>query len=223
MTHAEAGKLGAIAGKNIHNWLRKQERIVAYYKNPLRCKYCNSVLPYERATKSYHKFCNSSCACKYNNALRASKRKLVCYTVGNLPKDYNKKEIKPISKCLFCESELRHGKKYCSIQCEGHYRKQNTDQKIESGEVVYHRHLRRYLLEKHKICMNPSCCWDWSKNCNVPLELHHLDGNSNNNNVLSNVILLCPNCHALTDTYKAKNAGKGRAWRRKRYHDGKSY
>lgn len=38
----------------------------------------------------------------------------------------------------------------------------------------------------------------------IPLELHHIDGNNQNNN-LSNLTLLCPNCHALTDNYRGKN------------------
>jgi hypothetical protein len=38
----------------------------------------------------------------------------------------------------------------------------------------------------------------------IPLELDHVDGNNENNN-LSNLRLLCPNCHALTSTYRGKN------------------
>lgn len=41
----------------------------------------------------------------------------------------------------------------------------------------------------------------------IPLELHHIDGNRNNN-VLENYQLLCPNCHALTDSYRGKNSSK---------------
>ena len=37
----------------------------------------------------------------------------------------------------------------------------------------------------------------------TPLELHHLDGD-NCNNLLSNLELRCPNCHALTDNYRGK-------------------
>ena len=37
----------------------------------------------------------------------------------------------------------------------------------------------------------------------IPLELHHKDGDHNNNN-LDNLQLLCPNCHTLTDTYRRK-------------------
>lgn len=38
----------------------------------------------------------------------------------------------------------------------------------------------------------------------IPLELHHKDGNKENNS-LKNLEVLCPNCHVFTDTYKIKN------------------
>jgi len=38
----------------------------------------------------------------------------------------------------------------------------------------------------------------------IPLELHHIDGNRNNHK-LENLKILCPNCHAQTETYRAKN------------------
>lgn len=41
----------------------------------------------------------------------------------------------------------------------------------------------------------------------IPLELHHINGN-NRDNRLENLMLLCPNCHALTDSYRGKNRQK---------------
>lgn len=38
----------------------------------------------------------------------------------------------------------------------------------------------------------------------MPLELHHVDGNRSNN-APANLVLLCPNCHALTATYRGRN------------------
>jgi len=63
---------------------------------------------------------------------------------------------------------------------------------------------RRLLQDKF---FEPKCY-----NCNkelwldqpIPLELHHIDGDNTNNN-LSNLTILCPNCHALTDNYRGKN------------------
>ena len=41
-----------------------------------------------------------------------------------------------------------------------------------------------------------------------------MDGNYLNN-LESNLILLCPNCHSLTQTYKGANRNNGRAQRKK--------
>ena len=38
----------------------------------------------------------------------------------------------------------------------------------------------------------------------IPLQLHHKDGN-HDNNLFENLELLCPNCHSLTDTFAGKN------------------
>lgn len=42
----------------------------------------------------------------------------------------------------------------------------------------------------------------------MPLEVHHIDGDSLNNE-MDNLKLLCPNCHALTDNYRGKNINTG--------------
>lgn len=42
----------------------------------------------------------------------------------------------------------------------------------------------------------------------IPLELHHIDGRELNS-TLENLILLCPNCHALTDNYRGRNINSG--------------
>lgn len=41
----------------------------------------------------------------------------------------------------------------------------------------------------------------------IPLELDHIDG-VHSNNLLTNLRLMCPNCHAFTPTYRGKNIGK---------------
>lgn len=65
--------------------------------------------------------------------------------------------------------------------------------------------LRNRLLDEHIFEYKCSCCGltTWLNNP-IPLELHHKDGNKDNN-TLENLELRCPNCHYFTDTYKTKN------------------
>jgi Zn finger protein HypA/HybF involved in hydrogenase expression len=41
----------------------------------------------------------------------------------------------------------------------------------------------------------------------IPLELEHINGDHYDYH-LENLTILCPNCHAQTDTYRAKNIGR---------------
>lgn len=43
----------------------------------------------------------------------------------------------------------------------------------------------------------------------ITLELHHLDGDKLNNE-MSNLVLLCPNCHSYTDNWRGKNINSGK-------------
>ncbi len=71
-------------------------------------------------------------------------------------------------------------------------------------KITSHK-LRIRLLEEGYFDYKCYCCGlsEWL-NKPIPLELHHKDGNKDNNN-LSNLELRCPNCHYFTETYKTKN------------------
>ena len=51
---------------------------------------------------------------------------------------------------------------------------------------------------------------------NVPLQIHHIDGDCTNNKE-ENLQLLCPNCHTLTENYGSLNKNATRIDKRKRY------
>ena len=84
------------------------------------------------------------------------------------------------------------------------------------GEYSISNYIRDYLLKKS----NNKCeiCGWGKKNIytnTIPLEIHHIDGDYTNNNE-NNLQVLCPNCHALTETHKSHNK-KGRKGRNKYY------
>lgn len=78
----------------------------------------------------------------------------------------------------------------------------------ESGRKYNTYKLRnRLIIEGYKeakceICNNT----DWN-NLPIALEVHHINGTSNDNR-LENLQILCPNCHAQTDNYRGKNIKK---------------
>jgi hypothetical protein len=82
---------------------------------------------------------------------------------------------------------------------------------------VVSRHIRRYLKEKRAECCE-LCGWAERnpRTGRIPVHLDHIDGNARNNSA-ENVRYLCPNHHALTETYGNSNKGNGRAGRRARY------
>jgi 5-methylcytosine-specific restriction endonuclease McrA len=121
-------------------------------------------------------------------------------------------------KCLFCGNVLNKRQfKYCSSSCYGKHQTEQIFKRIESGDTsLYVDNYRKYLIEKYgNKCMK--CGWHEINPTTglVPIQLEHKDGNSDNNN-LSNLEILCPNCHSLTPTYGALNKGYGRAKRREK-------
>jgi len=180
---------------------KREYKLKEYYDNPNICLCCGKIIKVKEADNisdvKRKRFCNSSCSAKYNNKLRKPK-----------PKKY----------CLSCNEELteRHSI-YCDNKCHGDYNYKEYIKRWKNGEESGLRgtyqtssYLKRYFVDKH----NGECCkcgWHETNMTtgNVPLELHHIDGNYLNNKEV-NLELLCPNCHSLTSTYKNSNTGKGR-------------
>lgn len=84
--------------------------------------------------------------------------------------------------------------------------KYTLDQVLKKDSPVAQKVLRGYI-ERHNVipykCEVCGCDGKWQGG-EIKLELDHKDGD-NKNNEISNLHYLCPNCHALTDTYRGRN------------------
>jgi len=186
-----------------------------YCKNPKLCLNCSTAIPYKKKTEN--KFCNKSCSASFNN--KGVRRH------GN-PKIILSKEGKIIPKplCKKCGKECSQNKStFCSAKCHKKYEYlQRVSMWIEGTYKTKSRNFfRKYLIETQGY--ECSCCSisEWNGK-SIVLEIDHIDGNSENNRP-NNLRFICPNCHSQTDTYKGKNVGKGRHYRRERYAAGQSY
>jgi len=144
---------------------------------------------------------------KSNNSLSRSKLskelKLSYKTLIILQKEYNCE-----NKCTVENRKIlaKEGAKKRQINC---WPILNGEKTIKTSYYSSIRGvIKRFLFSnniKDKKC-EVCCLYEWNGKP-ISLELEHIDGN-NNNNILSNLKILCPNCHAQTDTYKGKNKKK---------------
>ena len=162
------------------------------------------------------KFCSSSCSATHNNKLKPKKEKVINEKKRKI---YSLKKKEP---CIYCNNITTN--KFCNSSCQANYNKKVIFDKIEKGDVsLPSRQYKNYLIHKHgEKCMECGWCEINLLSGKVPIELEHIDGNSENNS-LNNLKLLCPNHHSLTPTYKALNKGNGRHARMVRYNSGKSF
>lgn len=162
------------------------------------CVECNKPIPIR------NKFCNSSCAAKYNNRYRSLESR--AKQKESIRKKYNTQT----TNCIQCNSVFTMNSRtrnlFCSAKCHKTHRRQNYIDKILNFEPVGHSTLKKYLIEiKGYKCSE--CGIDKWNDKAISLEMDHKDGDPSNH-ILPNVRLLCPNCHSQTSTYKNKGKGK---------------
>jgi len=129
------------------------------------------------------------------------KKQYKCYNCEKLFERYECHVRNPSR--VFCSTECSN--KYMSVTNSSHrpYDKKlvlSKDSKVSSGTLKRHiidNNIIEYICHK---CGNRGR-WGGEE---LILELHHLDGIRNNNEV-DNLEFLCPNCHAQTETHRGKN------------------
>ena len=116
----------------------------------------------------------------------------------------NPKTINPLLERLGIQYDgNQSGKGY-----EKNREKMTLKEYLEQSKDIQSNKVRIKLLDEGLKEHKCECCGltTWL-NQPIPLELHHKDGDRYNN-VLENFELLCPNCHAFTDSYRGKNVNK---------------
>lgn len=173
-------KILAEHGINWQEWIKERKEA-----NVKFCAKCGKKLE-----RGQTKFCSSSCSAKYNNKLR--KKHLFCNKCG--------KELSGTQK------------KFCSPKCQKDYEYEHFIEKWKknetngiSGAYGISSHIKRYMLEKTNCsCEICGCNWVNPKSGKPIVEIHHIDGDYTNNRE-ENLQVLCPNHHAMTDTFKNNN------------------
>ena len=125
--------------------------------------------------------------------------------------------------------------KYCSNKCQGEYQNKQKVQDLIDGKYVG-KHIqftdnrspsiakrfkggpnwaKQWLLEWNDYqCQECGIGIEWNGQY-LTLQVEHIDGKSKNNDI-ENLCLLCPNCHAQTETWGNKR-GPGASDRTERY------
>ena len=185
----EAAKYKLQAARN----RKKQEAMDKYYEKPKLCKNCNNAIAYEKRNNNDY-FCSRTCSALYNSL--SKKPKLDCKNCG---KFLNK-----------------NAKQFCSKSCQQKFLSQYLTQMWLDGNSPSRKdgtvpvYIKRYLIkESQNKCQ--VCGWGGINPVSRKsvLQVHHIDGNSDNN-LKQNLQILCPNCHSMTPTYGSLNIGRGR-------------
>lgn len=177
----------------------------------MKCEKCNDE---HDGSYGSGRFCGSKCSHSFSTMEKRdeiNKKVSEKLTVtGKYKRHYE------ITECINCNKPINNRGKFCSVSCaqELEYKEyiKRWKEGLETGmcgKRGVSNYLRKYMFNKHE---NKCSCCGWNKihpkTNNVPLQIHHKDGNSSNYTE-ENIELLCPNCHALTETFGALNKGKG--------------
>lgn len=159
-----------VIGAGKYNQELFEQRQNEYLKYPNRCLFCNETMPYiALAERKERKFCNKSCACKFNNKTRLESN------------NFYQKGLKKETNCSICLCKITIGKNAsiktakCKI-CKDYQKniinllkpnnKDNVD-KIKLDKVKLHINkikicnicnIQFETFSKNKTCCSDKCC-----------------------------------------------------------------
>jgi hypothetical protein len=195
ITSEKAREIGKLGAEASKDTLHKWRayNIKKYNDNPKRCLTCGEPILYDKRLNDY---CNHTCA-----ALKKNK-------------------YKGIRNCLYCGKILKKYQiKFCSHEHQYNYK--IREQLKETGKCDP-KSLRRYLISTRSRKCSECGLTEW-RGKPVPLEVHHIDGDSDNNKE-ENIILMCRNCHGISINFGNKNkSGNGRRIKAKLKKEKKSH
>lgn len=116
-------------------------------------------------------------------------------------------------KCKSCGLTIIKINTYCNNVCQKDYEYKKFILNWKNGTVPgwtgktrqISKHIRRYLYKTRGTSCSV-CGWDKKHPVDgrVLTEIDHIDGNSENCKE-DNLRILCPNCHSMTETFRARN------------------
>ncbi len=173
-----------------------QNKSRAVYPKTRNCEFCNSPFQYS-SRETEKRFCDHSCAAKANN-----------------PKSTVWKA------CTFCQTLYTNhrSKGFCSVSCKDKHRLSQwlSGQLSGSTKYGYASYIKPYLMnEANHRCSQCGFSGSHPTTGNSILQVDHIDGDYLNNS-RTNLRILCPNCHTMTENYGSLNtSGRSRRWKAK--------
>lgn len=170
-----------------------------------KCRLCSKEFIKQEGGSRKRVFCSRDCGNKFAGITRANQSELI--------------------KCRCGIAIKRCEKKSCSRKCSVRFIYEDFIRKWKNGEHPGHRNkyfticnpVRKYIKDKYD---NKCADCGWNKinptTGNIPLHIHHIDGDVSNSTE-DNLILLCPNCHSLTETFGSLNKSSKRNFRKQYY------
>jgi hypothetical protein len=157
-----------------------------YESRPKNCLNCGVLIPY---TKRVNNFCCRSCSATYNN------------------RGINRWNTE-LKFCEICGKQINPRNKRCCGDCK----QALVEKDAENGKLKQRESLKKILARRYGYKCSLCGLTEWLGN-KILLLVDHVDGHPENNR-LDNLRLVCSNCDATLPTYKGRNIGNGRKFRR---------